>query len=591
MEITNIINVNDSYEVKLYQDYLNNCIDVFTKKGKELEDLMEPPKILGKKVAKNPISEYINRQITINDKFGYILMSNKNVFRKAFPNGKYNILFESNFDNISENNKIFQKKNILIEIDEIFIKKYLSSICQKYSNKNIVKFGISLTNEQKNILEELYKEFKQKLKENIKNNDKKKELFEYYNKNFINIKNGITRICSDNQNNSNNQNINKLLMVANNNKIYDQEILVKFINIKNLKNILKEKNIQNIANPFYYNEELIDLIKTLLFDVNINNNKIKRGEMDNILELKIYNSIKKILLKLLKIIEEKPNNEQILIYNYLISKRVIIGEEITKNFTNQVSNLTKSAFNYWQKLVNIELIKLEKLNKKIINKKNINKINKNTRKIQLEKNIELNYKKSIENLTYNKSLYKELFKKIYDCSNKEFKQLLNNEILKFKNSNQYQKRFQLFIDMFLINNQYLKRKSKTGYFYTNSYNQTNTKEKSNNFENIYKDPFKKNDKEILQSYIEIEEKKRDKSYSKSRCRHQRNIAILKFIKKYKEHLESNMKGERFLLYGKMDRQYNNKKSIIRNNDSNNNNDTNNNNNGSINLNKVRGLLY
>ena len=149
-----------------------------------------------------------------------------------------------------------------------------------------------------------------------------------------------------NKGNSNNQNINKLLMVANNNKIYDQEILVKFINIKNLKNILKEKNIQNITNPFYYNEELIDLIKTLLFDVNINNNKIKRGEMDNILELKIYNSIKKILLKLLKIIEEKPNDQQILIYNYLIFKRVIIGEEITINLGSQVYNFIKSTFDY-----------------------------------------------------------------------------------------------------------------------------------------------------------------------------------------------------------------------------------------------------
>ena len=298
--------------------------------------------------------------------------------------------------------------------------------------------------------------------------------------------------------------------------------------------------------------------------------------MDNILELKIYNSIKKILLKLLKIIEEKPNDQQILIYNYLIFKRVIIGEEITINLGSQVYNFIKSTFDYGQNLVNIELIKLEKLNNKIINKKNINKINKNTRKIQLEKNIELKYKKSIENLTYNKSLYKELFKKIYDCSNKEFEELLNNEILKFKNSKQYLKRFQLFIDMFLINNKYLKRKSKTGYFYTNSYNQTNTKEKSNNFENIYKYPFKKNDKEILQSYIEIEEKKRDKSYSKSRCRHQRNIAILKFIKKYKTHLESNMKGERVLLFGEMPRPYNNEVNNV---------------NRPLNVNKARSLLY
>ena len=145
----------------------------------------------------------------------------------------------------------------------------------------------------------------------------------------------------------------------------------------------------------------------------------------------------------------------------------------------------------------------------------------------------------LNNLTRNES---NILKKIYDCSFNEFENLISNELTNLsqiqlnsnnKSFNNYIKKINKLIEIFLIKNPNLKRFNKRGYFYTNRHNNTNIEQKEKNFYKLSEN-FGRNEvdnfKKSIREYIDVEkEKEKGSTYSSSICRHQRNITVLKFI--------------------------------------------------------------
>ena len=388
MEINNIIDISNNYEVMIYQEYLNNCIDVFTKLDEDKR------KKFNSTVKKNPILNYIERQEDINKLFS-----------------------EINYNNLEK-------------IDKLFISGFLSSLCQKYHNKNdtIKVFGytMSLTNEQKSILEQLYKEFQNKLKENIKNNEIKSKLFTYYNEKFIHTKKGRLRICS---------------VSINENNIIESE--TKFYNAvgnSNTESNIAGKKVEN-ETEFYnavgltkeeylekeYKEKINKLIEEKIIKYN-QNNKYNKNGLNFFINPFFEN---KLLKEYIEFINEPIKKNKY--YNYKLINTYLKIFELIKDIYNQESIDKQEIIKSFFKKIFLISNSNKNLNSIIKTIKN-NKINYNdnfTKNLKKSNIIDINkFKKSLE--YYLKDLknvneYKEELKK----ENVSYEKLL--EIYNFLN--------------------------------------------------------------------------------------------------------------------------------------------------------------
>ena len=254
MEINNIINVDDEYEVKLYQDYLNSCFSIIINFTNDyLKRLLfgNNKNLIRLTNLLKELLDYYNFKINNKNSIkltdeDFLAIQN---YIKIINNKLFNYLTR-----IKEINDMFIEinSNNLNKINELFISGFLSSLCQKYHDLKSRSKTVSL----------IYEKFIDKLKGNIFNSNNKKKkiiknLFKYYNEKFLytpSIWGRSKQSCTVNyeyniNQNSNSENLNSLLEIINekgeeNYRRYVAESLDILLNYKNnssVINLFKDK--------------------------------------------------------------------------------------------------------------------------------------------------------------------------------------------------------------------------------------------------------------------------------------------------------------------------------------------------------------